>query len=195
MCSSDDQLRSALAKALDIPEPFKRRLYVLGVITLALAEDSPKAAPILVGGGAVEFYSLGGYATHDMDVVVANRERLDEVLMQLGFVRGRGKRHWYNESIDIAVEAHDTVLAGSMDRVCVIDVEGLQVYVIGIEDLILDRLRAHVFWKSTADGEWAARLMTLHEPSVDWDYLSSEATREGITDALVALREAHTHDG
>ncbi len=179
-------MREALAEAAKIEEPFKRRLYVLGVITRAL--EPARIVPILVGGCAVEFYTLGSYATQDVDVVVSGRDEFDSVLRSLGFSRGTGERHWYSEALDVAIEAPDNVLAGSQDRVVVVDVNGFDVHVIGLEDLIIDRLKAFSFWKSAADGEWAGRLIALHEPAIDWDYLRGQTEREGLANALETVR-------
>lgn len=48
---------------------------------------------------------------------------------------------------------------------------GLHVYVIGLEDIILDRLRACVHWKSSSDCEWGRRLFLLHFERLDINYL------------------------
>ena len=45
-------------------------MYVLGIVTNALVADGV-VPPILVGGGAVDFYALGGHATQDTNVVIA----------------------------------------------------------------------------------------------------------------------------
>ncbi|MEW6106683.1 MAG: UbiD family decarboxylase, partial [Bacillota bacterium] len=146
------RLREHLQKAADIAEPFKRRMYALGVISAALAPRG--IVPILVGGCAVEFYTLGSYATQDVDVVVSGRDEFDEVLRSLRFSKGTGQRHWYSEELDLAIEAPASVLAGSLERVVAVEVEGFTVHIIGLEDLLMDRLRAFVYWQSAADGEW-----------------------------------------
>ncbi len=189
MSSNTNEPKTLLARAHEIPEPFKRRLYVLGVITSKLADEPSGVLPILVGGGAVEFYSLGGYTTYDIDVVVGNRDRFGAVLTELGFSKCRGERHWYHVELNIAIEAPDSVLAGSMERVALVEVEGLQVHVIGIEDLIMDRLRACVYWRSESDCEWASRMMAIHQDSIDWNYLEKQANEEGLNDTLLSLRD------
>lgn len=201
MCSNDRSnpkepefahLREALAKATRIAEPFKRRLYVLGVITSALAPRG--IVPIIVGGCAVEFYTLGSYATQDVDVVVSGRNEFDSVLRSLGFSKGSGQRHWYSEELDLAIEAPDDILAGSRERVITLEIESFAVHIIGLEDLILDRLRAYVFWRSLSDGEWAGRMIALHDSEIDWTYLTSQAARENLTDALERVRHGIPED-
>lgn len=185
-------LRQALAEAIRIAEPFKRRLYALGVITSALAPRG--IIPILVGGCAVEFYTFGGYATQDIDVVVSGRDEFDSVLRSLGFSKDTGQRHWYSEELDLAIEAPDNVLAGSRERVVTLEIDSFIVYIIGLEDLILDRLRAFVFWRSPSDGEWASRMIALHETEIDWDYLTAQAARENLGDALERVRRGIPED-
>lgn len=58
-----DRLKPLLIKAQHIPEPFKRRLYVLGIISHALGQEAPNLQPILVGGGAVEVTPPGMFDT------------------------------------------------------------------------------------------------------------------------------------
>ena len=55
--------------------------------------------------------------------------------------------------------------------------DGLRVVVIGVEDLLIDRLRAWVHWKSDEDGRWTRRLAHLYADRLDWSYLR-ERTRE-----------------
>ncbi|MCL5780654.1 MAG: hypothetical protein M1119_07060 [Firmicutes bacterium] len=56
--------------------------------------------------------------------------------------------------------------------------EGYHIYVIGIEDLILDRVRAAVYWKSSADREWAFLLIISQMEEIDFNYLEKEAKKE-----------------
>lgn len=60
-------------------------------------------------------------------------------------------------------------------------------YVIGVEDLILDRLRACVHWHSESDCEWAQRLLAIHHREIDWKYLSQTAEAENLKERLDAL--------
>jgi len=54
----------------------------------------------------------------------------------------------------VVIEVPDRQLAGSMDKVIRLDLGDVgYVFVIGVEDLILDRLRACVYWKSSVDCE------------------------------------------
>ena len=166
-----------------MPNTWKRRLFFVAILTKALERDGLK--PVVVGGHAVEFYTLGDYATKDIDIVMDESRRLDDLLNAWGFMR-QG-RHWYHEEFDIAIEVPSTTLAGDMERLVEVEVEGLPVYLIGIEDIIIDRINALVHWKSIRDGEWAHEMLCLHAGEIDREYLLRRAGEEGTMDALQTL--------
>lgn len=143
--------------------------------------------PIVVGGHAVEFYTLGGYATGDIDITVADSKELDRILTAMGF--SREGRHWYSEELDIAIEAPAVTLAGDTARVSEVEVDGLTVYIIGIEDIIIDRLNALVHWKSERDGEWAEEMLAIHRDRIDLEYLMKRAREEDTHKALLEMLE------
>ena len=154
---------------------FELFLRVMAIIT----ESSQNAGllPIVVGGHAVSLYTRGDYATRDVDLVAP--DNISGVLDSLGFVKAPGDRHWFQEELNVAIEIPDRQLAGSMDKVIKLDLGDLgYVFVIGVEDLILDRLRACVYWKSSVDCEWAQRLYLVHREATDDDYIRAQITKE-----------------
>lgn len=160
-----------------------KTMYFSAVMAKELEPHGIK--PILVGGGALEFYTQGSYMTLDIDLVVAGRDHAKEVLEKMGFSRMPGQRSWFSEELDLSVEMPDYDLAGSMERVISVEMEdGLTAYVIGVEDLIIDRLNAYKYWKSLSDGEWAAAALLIHLDELDMEYLKARAKEDGITDAL-----------
>ncbi|NOT29737.1 MAG: hypothetical protein HOP15_04720 [Planctomycetes bacterium] len=68
-----------------------------------------------------------------------------------------------------------------------LEIDGLRVVVLGVEDLLIDRLRAWVHWKSDEDGRWARRLAVLYAGELDWAYLRSRATDARERTALASL--------
>jgi hypothetical protein len=152
----------------------------------------PRVRPIIVGGLAVEFYTLGAYVTGDIDLVCADRKALGELLESWGFKR-QG-RTWFEPELELYVEAPSEVLYPEADstRVVEVDARRLPVYVVGIEDLIIDRLNAYVHWTSTEDGVWAQRLMKRHTDAIDWAYLRKRADQERVGEALSRLRRRKT---
>ena len=68
------------------------------------------------------------------------------------------------------------------------ELDDLTCYIIGVEDLILDRLNSYVHWGWEDDRRWAGRLLVLHADTVDWAYLERRATTEGTAEALTEIR-------
>lgn len=188
----NERLKNILATLIREKDSLKRSLGVLAVLTEALKPMGIK--PILVGGRALEFYTLGGYATKDMDLVVNGREQAKAVLEEMGFLRRFGERHWYHEELDLALEIPDEFLVGSMDKLVTVEINGMEAFIIGVEDLVVDRLAAAKFWKSQVDAQWAAKLLALHAEEIDLEYLKKAARQQRVDDVLTeALKQSEVY--
>ena len=80
-------------------------------------------------------------------------------------------------------------------RAKAIDVDGYSVRVVGVEDLIVDRLAAAKFWKSERDGEQAMALLRVFGESIDTDYLNKLAKDEQVHDLLGLARRKAAREG
>ncbi len=141
--------------------------------------------PIVVGGHAVEFYTAGGYATVDIDLVSAH-EPLEQVLPEWGFV-ARG-RHWLHEGLGLVVEAPGSHLdPGQRERVTRVEIAGGIAHILGVEDVIVDRLAACVHWRSEEDCRWARVLLGLFADRLDRDYLVESARSQEVDERLMTL--------
>ena len=172
-----------LEAASQVEDRARRVLTTAAIVADALSTAGCSA--VLVGGGAVEIYTRSAYTTHDLDFVVAQSAALDQAMSELGFTRVG--RHWIHEPFRLAVEFPGSVLYPAESRT--IDVDGLQLHVIAIEDLIVDRLASWKYWRWHADGAAAALLLAQH-PDLDAGRLDERAATEDVADALAALRSA-----
>lgn len=153
--------------------PLKRQLLMVALIT-KLLEEKGKSPPIIIGGCALSYYSREVYFTSDIDLAYADREALNVVLTGIGFKK-RG-RYWVSEGLKMAIEVPASNLAGEDSPVEIVEVgEGLQCRIIGIEDLIIDRLNAFKHWKSEMDGEMVELLIQRYGNELDWTYLERRA--------------------
>lgn len=175
----------------DEPDPRRRRLLALGLLTDRLAEDDIE--PILVGGAALELYTAGGYATKDVDLALPNSPEVDRAFAELGF--DKEGRYWYREDLDLLFEAPAPAgLPGETAPRTVLEIEGLRVVVVGVEDLLVDRIRAWVHWRSDEDGRWARRLALLYAEELDWEYVRRRTKgepleREAFEELVEEVRE------
>jgi predicted nucleotidyltransferase len=161
----------------------EKKLLIVGELTRRLAPQGIR--PVIVGGTAVEIYSLGAYQTYDIDLVVAQREQAISALETMGFQRTG--RVWFHPDWEMAIEIPDTHLAGDTARLNRLEIEGYQVDCIGLEDLILDRLNAAVHWRSSEDRRWVTILLRAYRNTLDLTYLHERANQEGTLSVLEEL--------
>ncbi len=149
LATKNVQKIDGLEKVKTIENLLKKRMYFIGLLT----KELPDIQPIVVGGNAVEFYTAGGYATNDIDIL-APSEPVNKVLTNWGFKK-EGK-NWINIDLDIQIETPTGQLEPrQFDKLTELTIEGLKVFIIGIEDIIIDRMNAFVYWESNDDRIWA----------------------------------------
>lgn len=151
-------------------DKFERLLHSAAIITDLLLQHGIK--PIIVGGLSVEIYTLSGYTTEDIDFVLSGYDKTAEILELLGFQK-LGKS-WLHPIIGISVEVPSNHLAGDYNKITELTVNDKIVYIIGLEDIILDRLRKTVHWKSGRDREWGYRLLLMYFENLDIPYILSK---------------------
>lgn len=155
--------------------PMKRQLLTVGLVS-DLLQKRGKESPVIIGDLALSYYTREVYFTADIDLAYSDREALDEVLTEIDFVK-KG-RYWVNEDLNIAIEVPVGVLVEEDAPLEIVE-HGpqLQCKVIGIEDLIIDRLNACKHWKSEIDCEMAELLLMRYGKELDWNYLEKKATK------------------
>jgi len=158
----------------------------LGALTRRL--EGQGIVPILVGGCAMEVYTEGGYSTSDVDLALRHSDEVDSAFADLGFTKEG--RFWVRIELELLFEAPAPEgLPGETAPRLELNVDGFRVVVLGIDDLLLDRLRGWVHWKSEEDGRWARRLVEIHRGNLDWGYLRTKAELDpGEASALETLR-------
>lgn len=162
-----------LEKIKRTESPLKRQLLMVALITNLLGQKG-KSAPIVIGGCALSYYTREVYFTADIDLAYSDRDALDAVLKELDFKK-QG-RYWISEELKIAIEAPASALTGEDSPVEVVAIEdNFYCRIIGIEDLIIDRLNACKYWKSEIDCEMVELLIKRYTKELDWGYLEKKA--------------------
>jgi hypothetical protein len=156
------------------PDRLRRRLIALGLVTAELASSG--IVPILVGGTALELYTAGGYTTGDVDLALPSAPEVNDAFSRPGFERMG--RFWVRADLDLLFEAPAPAgLPGEDAPRTVLEIEGLHVHVIGIADLLIDRLRGWVHSRDE-DARWTRRLALLHADRIDWSYARSRVEHD-----------------
>ena len=99
----------------------------------------------------------------------------------LGF-KNDGDGIWYHDDTSVIIEFPKGPLVGEYSRTTRVETAYGIVEVIGIEDIILDRVSAAKFWQDTP--EWAEYLLSSHYDNVDFAYLRDKAKELICTDTL-----------
>jgi hypothetical protein len=182
------ELKSKVDALASEPDRLRRRLVALGALTACL--EPARIEPILVGGCALELYTQGGYSTGDVDLALPVSPKVDAAFADLGFEKSG--RYWVRRELDLLFEAPAPAgLPGETAPRTELSIDGLRVVILGVEDLLLDRLRAWVHWKSEEDRRWAGRLVSLYRSRLDWTYLRGKVEWDkGEREALATLEKA-----
>jgi hypothetical protein len=147
-------------------------------LTLAEINRRAREKPILVGGGAVEFYTFGHFVTGDLDLC-AQAAQIAPVLEEMGFKKDcmyfiRGKQFIHVPGPGFKGRYDDIKLAKG----------GPTIRVISLEDLIIDRLNSCKWWKYRPDCEQAGYLLNTYRGRLDLQYLRERAVQEDVLDML-----------
>jgi hypothetical protein len=180
-------MKEDLEEILLIEDPVKRRATFIAILSEEMKQRGEKA-PVVVGGEAVELYTQGSYTTGDIDIK-SPRGATESILKEWGFLK-RG-RTWFNKALDIYVDWVGAALdegEEAENRVVTIKVsEGLEINVISIEDLVIDRLNAAKWWGDVDSLMWAKVLLGVKRRlggKIDLSYLQKRASEEDIVDFL-----------
>jgi len=184
----DPVLLQTLPSLGKITELATRQLAIGSVIT-KIFTDNGYNPPVLVGGMAVSVYTQGMYKTHDLDLLTYSTKLVD-LMTQLGYAR-QGK-DYVNEVLASYVEFPTPTDFPSEERLreYVVPETGLPIYIIGLEDLILDRMGSYSATNSSQCYEWAFKLTGAFYSYIDWSYLHRKAHKLGILDQVNRMQRS-----
>ncbi len=171
--------RAIVSQLKGEPNELKKKMLVVGYIAYRLSNKG--ISVFLVGGQAVETYTAGQFTTGDIDITTTDKKATERLLIQMGFTRAG--MVWLNERLGLAVHIVADYPSRT-EKVRNIDVGSYRVRVVGVEDLIIDRLAAAKLWKSERDREQAIVLSNGFRGSIDIEYLRKRAGEENLEDAL-----------
>jgi hypothetical protein len=146
--------------------------------------------PVLVGGGAAEFYSGSAMMTGDLDVTSPVQGELEEELRHAGFVRpsgaGQSLRGWIHPDIGLGFEVvGSSPMGGGIEpaRLRFVTPPGAKgrFRIVCVEDLIADRMGQFASGSAPEMLGQARTLLKLY-PNVDRAYLEQRVRKETVGD-------------
>ena len=179
--SGDLTSKSFISKLRKEPNQLRKKMLLLGYVTSQL--EKKKQSIFLVGGQAVETYTAGQFPTGDIDVTTSDSATTQKILKSLGFEEIG--MIWLNKPLGIAFHI---VGHFAPERPRTIRIGPYKARIVGVEELILDRLSAAKFWNIPADYERAKVLYDNFEKQIDKDYLRKIAKKK-VDDLLLRITE------
>ncbi len=175
--------RGFLSQLKKEQNPLKMKMLLLGYVTDRLEKKAQHV--VLVGGQAVETYTGGQFLTGDVDITTTDPKTTEEILTSLGFKKE--SMIWLNKQLGVAIQIVGHILTGSFEKTHTIQTGPYNMKVIGVEDLIIDRLTRAKFWKSPGDLEKAKVLCANFKKQIDEGYLKETAKKRDVEDFLHRL--------
>ena len=172
--------RREIERVQAIDDRAHRALLFVGLLTRKLALTSPMQQPIVVGGGAVEVYTAGGYTSQDIDLVMLDSAPAEQILTASGFAKEG--RYWIHPDLDLLVEFPATTLTYGPDaykRLFQAEVDGEQAWIIGIEDILIGRIWTGISEKREHDMQMAKEMIILNRANIDWEAARQIAAMNG----------------
>lgn len=163
-------------------EKFKVMIEAAKILTEHMEHYNPynniHAKPIIVGGLSVEIYTQNNYTTRDIDIVSSSSIRLREDLKDMGF--DKSSRVFVLDELELVIDVVDSELYGDYDKVLKLDLteengKKAYVYVISIEDIILDRLDGS---EHESNRYWGFNMLSRYFDTVDLEYIKSEVSNK-----------------
>ena len=146
--------------------------------------------PVLVGGGAAEYFSGSALMTGDIDITSPVQPEVEEELTRLGFTKPEGLGHtplgWVHPELGLGFEVvASTPMDGAPDparfRLVRPTGETAVFRIIGVEDMIADRMGQFASGTAPEMGEQAAILFGLYGDA-DRAYLDRRIREETLGD-------------
>lgn len=163
----------------NLSNPVNERILIASLICSLAREFANEL--VIVGGSAVEFYTAASYMTKDIDFIAKDDFQISKIMTSLGFSLSEGYT-WFHQDTSVVVEFPKPPLLGDINRVTEVKTEYGVAKIIGVEDIILDRLKGREFWQD--NNELPEMMLFSHYASIDFEYLRRQAKFELVEDVL-----------
>lgn len=165
----------------------EKKIFFMAWLYQLVRKGNIKPVPILAFESAAELYTGGNYSHIDIDLFSENIPSHAALLANNGFAR-LGDRLCSIEH-ELSVKFVSEPQCGRVGKV---KYSGHAIFVVSIEDTIIERLVAAKFRNIPKDLEWG-RVLFASDGAIkpDQDYLEERALKEGVSDLLGKISVAH----
>lgn len=179
-------------KKISLLDETRKKITLAAFLSRLFKEEG--VSLVVVGGAAVQYYTLSEFVTHDLDAILSGdtKEIIEKVMYALGFKRTTMYRHFEHPHFNFVVEFPPSpveVASRIIEKMNLVKTSEGDVKVVRVEDLIMDRITAGVEWKDEASLDQAKLMYVKHYGSIDEDYLTQFAKEEGYLKTLKEVRK------
>lgn len=179
------ELSSALQELQALKNKPRKEVMLTTAAIITKRLEVKEIYPIIVGGLAVEIYTQSEYSTRNINFVVKEIKEVEKTLIELGFFKT--EEQFYRKDIEMTVQIPDIKLTGSEKKVQILQIEyDTYIYVIAVEDIILDRLTSAVYNHSEQAAKWGKRMLSKNAIRIDQAYLFDHVQDEKEKQALIS---------
>jgi len=182
-----DSLVLKLPEFRDMEFTPERHIFLLWALTSAVTHSGGER-PILVGGGAIEFYTSTRFSTGDLDLIAPDMKITKEVLKELGFERPTGARHYVNRAMGALVEIHSSRLRQHEEAIELV-YRKVPLLLISPEDCIVHRLASYKKHESTVDLLNSFMLAYHQADRLDMERLTSRLHEKKLWDYYIPIQD------
>jgi hypothetical protein len=140
----------------------------------------------LVGGSALEVYTQGDYASDDVDLVAADRDRVVATLRKWGF-RSEGV-YWTSPNFRPLVQIVGKYDSGSRRLTRLVSTKFGPLRLAAIEYLVVKRLVEARQWRRPEALAEATLAVERYGSEMDWAYVELLAKKDGVGDLAAHIR-------
>lgn len=155
---------------------FQKRFYFCSLLHKTF-EETP---PIIVGGSSLEYYSGVQYPTGDVDLFIS--EEIFKPVISLFRKNKFYKRgqYYYSHDRKLAVKLHQGEFNGKLELINKMKYADKEVLLIGVEDLIVDRIEIFDKKEYPEELDWAMRIYRSYRNVIDKKYIKKKLTGDGL---------------
>jgi len=177
----EELIKEFYARLEVLEDDTERKILLLDALRRA-AEDAGIVPPILVGGGAVELYSMGGYASLDLDLT-GDEKFIADFARRLGLENDpKYPNMFFSREKRLILDIRGKMdIDGAESRRKMLDMgESRIVAALSLEDIIVDRLVGCKWGGHEPSRQIAELLIRLHADTLDTTLLRQLAAHEDV---------------
>ena len=181
----EERIQEFYSRVATVENDTERKILLLDTLRRA-AEDAGRTPPVLVGGSAVELYSMGGYASLDVDLT-GDESFLADFARRLGLENDPSYPNiFFSREKRLILDIRGKMdIDGAEARKKMLNMGDSRIVVaVSLEDIIVDRLAGYKWGGHAPSRHIAELLIRVNTDGLDTTLLRQLAADEDLAPEL-----------